>query len=394
MNDKRLKIAYITTTDARSRHAWSGTQYSIWNALQKHLGDIELIGSVKPFFPLWFGKIATGLSQKILHKRYDYRHSRMLSMGYARIVNNRLKNKTFDLIVVPATSAFIPYLETSAPIAYISDSTVIRSLNYHKSLSNLYSFSVKETTEIERMALERADFLFYPSQWAASSAINDFHKDPEKVFVAPFGPNMEDLPARELVLFRKKNATCNLLFVGVNWKDKGGPVAFQTMLELNKMGLDTSLTVCGCIPPENFHHPNFKVIPFIDKNNKEGREQLNSLFLHSDFLVFPTRVDCFGIVLCEAYAFGLPVLASDTGGVNAAVENGYTGYLMPYNADGKAYADKIYSLFNNETAYRQLMVNCRNSYETKYNWDNWALAFKQAYQITMLGNQTKNDGLS
>src|ERR1700722_11445566 len=105
MADIRLKIAYITSIDARSRHAWSGTHYYIWNALQKNVGDIELIGPVQPFFALWIGKIATGLSQKIFHKRYNYRHSRILAKGYARIVNSKLKKKSFDLIVVPATSA-------------------------------------------------------------------------------------------------------------------------------------------------------------------------------------------------------------------------------------------------------------------------------------------------
>src|ERR1700679_3258338 len=191
MASKRLKIAYLTSTDARSRHAWSGTQFSIWNALQKHVGDIELIHSVKPFFPLLIGKIATGISQKLLHKRYNYRHSKILAKGYARIVSKRLRENSYNLIVVPATSAFIPYLKTDLPIAYVGDSTVKCSMNYHRALSNMLAFSEKETVATESTAFEKANLLIFSSDWAANSAINDFKINPDKVFVAPFGPNME-----------------------------------------------------------------------------------------------------------------------------------------------------------------------------------------------------------
>ena len=99
----RIKIAYLTVTDPKDRHSWSGSHYYIWKALQENLGDIELLGPIKPFPETSVGMLATGLSQKLLGKRYNYRHSKLLAKGYARIANELLKAKKYDLIVVPGT---------------------------------------------------------------------------------------------------------------------------------------------------------------------------------------------------------------------------------------------------------------------------------------------------
>ncbi|HTB30408.1 MAG TPA: glycosyltransferase family 4 protein [Bacteroidia bacterium] len=382
MEKKRLKIAYLTSSDARSKHAWSGTQFSIWNALQKHVGDIELIHSVKPFFPLLFGKIATGLSQKLFHKRYNYRHSRMLAKGYARIVNRKLKEKQYDLIVVAPTSTFIPFLKTNIPIVYVGDSTVKGAINYHRALTRLLPFSAKESIDIEGRAFEKAKFLLFSSEWAANSAIKDYHMNPGKVFVAPFGPNMETetLPSRELALSKQKGKECRLLFLGVNWIDKGGSIAFEAMVELNKMGISTLLTICGCVPLADITHPKLTVIPFLDKNNEAQRAKLDELYLHSDFLILPTRFDAFGVVFSEASAFGVPSITTDTGGVPSAVIEGENGYLLPYSATGKEYAKVIAGIFSDDERYYALAKTSRNLFETRSNWDNWAEIFKEAYR--------------
>ncbi len=386
MRENRLKIAYLTSTDARSRHAWSGTQFSIWNALQKHVGDVDLIHSVKPFFPLLLGKILTGISQKILNKRYNYRHSRILAKGYARIVNKKLTRFSYDLIVVPATSAFIPYLKTDIPIVYIGDSTVKSSLNYHRALTDLLTFSVEESIQIENSAFKRAAFLVFSSEWAANSAINDFHIEPTKVYVAPFGPNMEfsTLPSRALALQRQKGNECRLFFIGVNWIDKGGSIAYEAMVEMNNRGIDTTLTVCGCVPPPEFNHPKLKVIPFLDKNIEEQRLKLREIYLHTDFLILPTRFEAFGVVFSEASAFGIPSIATDTGGISSAVTNGKNGFLLPYTANGKEYAKVIANVFSDESKYKSLSVESRNLFESRLNWDKWAEVFMKAYEENIL----------
>ncbi len=380
----RLKIAYLTLTDPNDRHSWSGTHYYMQKALQQSLGDVDLLGPIKPFPEFIMGQLITGLSQKILGKRYNYRHSKMLAKGYARIANKRLKSKKYDLIVVPATSAFIPYLKTDVPIAYLGDATVINSHNYHKSLTGLYDFSWKETFDVEKMALNKASLIVYPSAWASQSAINDFKIAPDKVFTIPFGANMDNPPPKEIALNKRKTTKCNLLFIGVNWEGKGGPIAYEAFLELNRMGINTSLTVCGCVPPTEYKHENLKVIPFLNKNDSNGFELFTKLFTNASFFVLPTRIDAFGITFCEASAFGVPSIATDTGGVSSALIEGKSGVLLPLPAKGAEYAKVISEIFKDDEKYYNLVKSSRELFESKFNWDSWAEQFKDACYKTVL----------
>jgi glycosyltransferase involved in cell wall biosynthesis len=59
------------------------------------------------------------------------------------------------------------------------------------------------------------------------------------------------------------------------------------------------------------------------------RDKLNELYAQADFLVLPSLAEGMPSVIFEAFAFGLPVIASDVGAVSAAVRDGETGFLVP-----------------------------------------------------------------
>jgi glycosyltransferase involved in cell wall biosynthesis len=63
------------------------------------------------------------------------------------------------------------------------------------------------------------------------------------------------------------------------------------------------------------HGPKFE----LDKMN---------YFLNSDIFVFPTHNECFGLVLLEAMSFGLPVVATEEGGIPDIVLNDQTGFVI------------------------------------------------------------------
>ncbi|RLE41357.1 glycosyl transferase, partial [Candidatus Woesearchaeota archaeon] len=67
----------------------------------------------------------------------------------------------------------------------------------------------------------------------------------------------------------------------------------------------------------------------------------------ADVYVLPSRYDTFPMTILEAYACGVPVIASDIGGLKETVVNGRTGYLFsPYNV--MDLANKILDLIINE----------------------------------------------
>ena len=49
----------------------------------------------------------------------------------------------------------------------------------------------------------------------------------------------------------------------------------------------------------------------------------------ADLLLLPSRNESFGLVALEAQAAGIPVIASDVGGLPEVVQHGVSGYLFP-----------------------------------------------------------------
>jgi glycosyltransferase involved in cell wall biosynthesis len=75
-----------------------------------------------------------------------------------------------------------------------------------------------------------------------------------------------------------------------------------------------------------------------------SHEQVREILAQSDILLFPTRVEAFGLVIAEAMMEGaVPVVTLLPGITDATVEDGKTGYLIPKdNVD--AFAQKVIEL--------------------------------------------------
>jgi len=89
-----------------------------------------------------------------------------------------------------------------------------------------------------------------------------------------------------------------------------------------------------------------------------------------DIFVLPSLCEGFGLVNLEALAAGLPVVASDTGGVSEAVHDGINGLLVP-PGDVAALAHKIAYLLENRDIHMMLGENGKKTvtdhFELKIN---------------------------
>jgi glycosyltransferase involved in cell wall biosynthesis len=73
---------------------------------------------------------------------------------------------------------------------------------------------------------------------------------------------------------------------------------------------------------------------------------LVEVYRTSDIFVFPTRKEHMGMVTTEACAMGLPIVATDVGGVREAV-TAENGLLVPYRAGAGDWANALLTLIEN-----------------------------------------------
>jgi glycosyltransferase involved in cell wall biosynthesis len=368
----RPKILLLTMQDPHDRRSWSGTIYYTAQALQKHCGDVSYLGSTS-LTQRFLGRIFHKSMQQLLHKNFMYNHCLAVAKEYAQIVNRRLKQQAYDIIIAPAGATEIAFLQTDIPIVLLEDATFALLHNYYPQFSNLMQRSIDECHQVQRAGITNASVAIYSSAWAARSAIDTYHADPQKVHVVPFGANIDHAPSKDIALNARPTDCCRLLFLGVNWQRKGGDIAFETLLALEAMNIPAELIVCGCTPPQGVTHPKMQVIPFLDKNDERQRNELNNLFLRSHFLLLPTRGDCTPLAFSEANAFGLPVITTETGGVTEIVQNNVNGFTLPLAARGNEYAKLIAELYQDQRQYASLARTSRATFDDKLNWDHWAI---------------------
>jgi glycosyltransferase involved in cell wall biosynthesis len=367
---RRLRIAFLSARDPRDRRSWSGTLFSMAQALEKYCGDVLRVGPLQPL-SFGVGKAIHKAVRTLTGSTYLYTHTASLSNRIGRMAGRKLAGIECDVIFAPAGSGVLAYLETHAPIVYLSDATFRLMVDYYADFTRVIPSHLRMAEELERLSIQKASQLVYPSMWAAQSAVKDYGADPSKVNVVPFGANMENPPSREDAIRRSKKDLCRLLFVGVEWGRKGGDIAIETLLELERLGIRAQLTVVGCQPEKPVEHPGLKFIPFLSKNDPEDRRRLDSLYKEADFFLLPTRAECFSIALCEANAYGLPILSSQTGGLGELVIDGVNGFLFPLEARGDQYAARIREVLSNAENYQRLRVSSRDQFETRLNWDAW-----------------------
>lgn len=380
---RRIKIAFVTPMDPQDKRAWSGILFHTAQALQKYCGDVTYISQTtsnqNP------GRKAFYKKMRFLLKKYSS-YNPLFSIGrkyfvcnyriytakkFSKIVNPWLTRQEFDVIVAPASTTEIAFVNTNLPIVLVEDATFASLHNYYPQYSNLPKNSVHQMNALADRAIQKASLLVYASSWAAQSALDDYHADPQKVHVALMGANFENPPSREIIEQKQKSHSCRLLFIGFDWQRKGGDIAFETLLKLEEEGIEAELIVCGCVPPHKFSHKRMKVIPYLDKNDPVQYKELEQLYLSSDFLLLPTRNECFGLVFCEANAYGLPVITTHTGGVPEVVIDGKNGFTLPISARGAAYARVIASIYRDDARYAELIKTSRETFDDRLNWDAW-----------------------
>ena len=368
---KRLNIAYVTPYDAKNVHNWSGLGYYIAKAIEKYVGNVDYIGNLKTRRYLK-NELKRVISKVIFNKQYISNLTFKVVENYAEEIKNRINGKAYDIIFCPGTVP-VALLKTNIPIVFWADACQPGLLDFYAPAERISKESINLGIKIEKLALQNSSLAIYASDWAASIARDYHHIDPAKVKVVPFGANIEhnkSIADIQKFIDIKSKDICRLLFIGVDWKRKGGDIAFNTAVELNNLGLKTELTIVGCEPLINKPFPEFvKSLGFISKSTEEGKNRLSQLFEESHFLIVPSEAEAYGLVFCEANSFGVPAISRKLGGITTIIKDNVNGITFKKDADTNEYVNYIYNLMNNFNEYKRLSFSSFNEYKTRLNWD-------------------------
>lgn len=373
------RIAFVTIGDPGKVGFWSGTPFHMAKSLARQGNDIVHVGPLNaPILPVY--QAYSRLCRTLHWRRPSPFHAGPVAAQYAADAARKIRAAAPDIVFAPAGSPFAWGTPAEIPLVYASDATFRLVENYHPNYRKM-SPSGRDTAErLERDTIARADLLLYPSKWAAESAVKDYGADPAKVHVIPWGANLEEAPDRGSVLAERRPGPCRLLFIGVNWDEKGADVAVATLNALRARGVDAELVICGCTPAQPLEQDGLTIIPFLDKKDPAQRERMSRLYRDADFFLLPTRADCFPIVFCEAAAHGVPSIARATGGVPSAIIEGETGILVPPTGTKDDYATVIAEVFAQPERLARLKRSSRDAYETRLNWQAWSQRLTELMQ--------------
>ncbi|MDP2649498.1 MAG: glycosyltransferase family 4 protein [bacterium] len=97
------------------------------------------------------------------------------------------------------------------------------------------------------------------------------------------------------------------------------------------------------------------------------QKNLWKLYEQAAIYVFPSPKEDLGIVVIEAQAYGLPVVAWNFGGPTVTVVNGKTGYLAkPY--DIPDFTQKINSILRSEERRKEMGTNAWEHIKNNFSW--------------------------
>src|SRR2546425_1655402 len=174
----------------------------------------------------------------------------------------------------------------------------------------------------------------------------------ELLFVGRCYPRQKGLEYLVKALpFLRSRESIRLTIVGEDW---GGVAMLQSLARA--LGVERQIAFRGALP----------------------RDEVIQAYASADIFVLPSLFEPFGIVLLEAMAAGLPVVASAVGGIVDVVEDGKTGLLVPPR-NPEALADALERLLSNPTMLDEMGDEGRMR-APAYSWDQLSPRILDVYR--------------
>ncbi|WP_335870578.1 glycosyltransferase [Bacillus sp. 2205SS5-2] len=241
--------------------------------------------------------------------------------------------------------------------------------------SDIYDFPKKNfiSKGILEFALKKSDVICSTSP-ALERETKKYLKNSKPMVITPFGVDIMNFKPKE-----KSHEVVNPKFkIGIakGMEPKYGVEYLINgfKLFLDGLGLEekeVELEIAGDGPYLEEYKQLTNKLGITDKVNFLGRvdhAQIPKFISSLDVFVIPSLIESFGVAAVEAQACGVPVIASNVGGLPEVVKDGVTGFLVPPE-DAQKIAEKLELLYTNESKRTEFGISGREHVILNYDWN-------------------------
>lgn len=274
------------------------------------------------------------------------------------------RERPIDVILIYDSIAFFPTYFFAhfnrIPTVFSVQASIFsqgRNINYSFLDTQVYKFT-------NRFVAHRADKLICISKEMVRCFLYAGASE-DNIFLVH---NPIDLSYFKPAMKKKINNTC--LYVGALSPVKGVEYLIHAIPQVLKQLPDARFLLIG-------DGPQRKLLEELIRKYDVGKKvELLGYIPHNKLLPYYQRADLFvmpsvnepqGIVALEAMACGLPVVASNVGGIPDMVQNGKNGILVP-PAKPESLAEAIVNMFAHESLY-QSYSKCALNTAYKFSWE-------------------------
>jgi glycosyltransferase involved in cell wall biosynthesis len=176
-----------------------------------------------------------------------------------------------------------------------------------------------------------------------------------------------------------------LLAVGAFSRRKGHLSLIAAMRWVKVRFPDFSLAIAGVVSDSEYYQA---VKTSIHENECErnihlhpnaSSEELLRLYQDAGIFVLHSEEESQGIALCEAMAAGLPIVATNVGGVSCVVEDKVNGFLSD-SGDIESFAENAINLLENDALAKRIGENNRVK-SRRYDWRSLNAEIEEVYKF-------------
>ncbi len=177
---------------------------------------------------------------------------------------------------------------------------------------------------------------------------------------------------------RKYAETINVLFCGKISQRKGAHWLVPIAEKLDK---NINILYTSGIQPTgmSLKHPHLKCVGSIPY------QQMPALYQNADILLFPTVREGFGLVVAEAMACGLPVVATNCSSLPELIDGGKGGFLCPLG-NVNSFAEKINFLADNPELRREMGEYNRAKVEKMFTLERMVAQYQELFEEVLSKN--------